>query len=793
MRTRVMRTRIILLILIVNFLALSGQTNNGSLTGIVYNAKNNEPIEFASVVVWGTNIGVLTDGEGKFNFTGLKPGYVELRVSCVGFDAHISEQILVTNANKINVEIPMDESSSEIEEVVVKTSAFRRDIESPISLRNIGIKEIEKNPGGNRDISKVLQSFPGVASTPNFRNDVIVRGGGSSENSFYLDGVEIPNINHFATQGASGGPVGIINVDFIREVNFYSGAFPADRGNALSSVLDFKQIEGNKEGLKIKAAVGASDMALTLDGPLTNNTTYIFSARRSYLQFLFSAIGLPFLPTYNDFQFKTHTQIDRKNEITVIGLGAYDHSSLNLDANETEEQRYILDYLPENNQWNYTLGIVYRHYRDASYDTWVVSRNMLNNSQIKYFNNVESPANILLDYNSFEAENKFRYENNFKSTSGFKFISGVSFEYARYFNKTYRKAIGGADQYESNLDFFKWGLFEQVSREYFDKKLSLSLGVRFDANNYNDNMMNLLNQFSPRFSSSVALNDKSHWNFNTGIYYDLPPYTTLGFRDTLGSLINKTNGIKYIRATHWVTGFDYLPNINSKVSIEGFLKNYSNYPFSVNDSISLASKGADFGTFGDEPVTSSGIGRAYGLELLYQNKDLFGASITMSYTLVWSEFQDIKEKYAPTAWDNRHILNILLRKEFRGNWSVGAKWRFVGGQPYTPVNVAKSEIAANWNVRKQAFLDYETRLNSERLKAFHQLDIRIDKDFYFNKWSLVAYVDVQNAYNFKSDQAPTYLIDEANPSTDPAKYNLKTLPRTGGGTVLPTVGIIVQF
>ncbi|MGC9343207.1 MAG: carboxypeptidase-like regulatory domain-containing protein, partial [Bacteroidales bacterium] len=291
------------------FLGISAfAQNNGIIEGRVFNSKNNEPIPFATIAIFGTSIGSISDLDGNFLFTGVEPGYVELRVTSVGFDPYISEPILVTNARKVFIDIPMEEANVQLEEVTVKASPFRRDIESPVSLRRISLVEIEKNPGGNRDISRVIQSYPGVASTPAFRNDVIVRGGGASENRFYLDEIEIPNLNHFATQGASGGPVGIINVDFIREVDFYSGAFPANRGNALSSVIEFKQIDGNKERLKFKGSVGASDLALTVDGPIGDKTTYIASVRRSYLQFLFNLIGLPFLPTYNDYQFKIKTR-----------------------------------------------------------------------------------------------------------------------------------------------------------------------------------------------------------------------------------------------------------------------------------------------------------------------------------------------------------------------------------------------------------------------------------------------------------------------------------------------------
>ena len=161
----------------------------------------------------------------------------------------------------------LEETEINIGEVVVKASPFAKKIETPISVRIIGIDEIEKNPGGNRDISKVIQSYPGVASTPAFRNDVIVRGGGPNENRFYIDNVEIPYLNHFSTQGASGGPVGIINVDFVQSVDFLSGAFPASKGNALSSILNFTFIDGNKDKMKYRATVGASDLGLTLNGP----------------------------------------------------------------------------------------------------------------------------------------------------------------------------------------------------------------------------------------------------------------------------------------------------------------------------------------------------------------------------------------------------------------------------------------------------------------------------------------------------------------------------------------------
>lgn len=800
-----LRKTLLLFISIVLLNPLNAQ-DKGMIKGRVFDSKTNEPIPFATVIVYGKIIGTTSDFDGNFIIAGLEPGWVELQVTAIGFKPYISEAVMVTRSKNIFIDIPLEEMPYEIESVVVKASPFRRSEEAPLSLRRIGIDEIERNPGGNRDISRVIQSLPGVAPSLAYRNDVIVRGGGPNENRFYLDGVEIPNLNHFATQGASGGPVGIINVDFVREVNFYSGAFPASKGNALSSVLDFRQVDGNSERLKVKGAVGASDLALTLDGPLSNNTTMIFSARRSYLQFLFNALGLPFLPNYNDFQFKTKTRIDAKNEITVIGLGAIDEFELNLGLkNPDEYQRYILGYLPVNTQWNYTLGTVYKHYASNGYHTLVVSRNMLNNRQYKFTNNDDNLPKVL-DYTSWEAENKLRYERDL----GFKNYSinfGAGLEYARYFNSTYRAKFVGEtftpDTYETNMDLFKWNIFGQVNRTFFTK-LTVSLGVRADASSYSAEMNNLFKQLSPRFSASYMLKPNLFLNANVGRYYQLPPYTALGFANATGSLVNKTNGLSYIQSDHLMAGFEWQPNEQSQITVEGFLKFYDRYPVSINDSVSISSKSADYGTFGDEPLVSTGKGRTFGVELLYRNKKLMGFNTLFSYTLVRSETSLMNSnlkpsgKWIPTSWDNRHLVTLTATRSFKKGWDFGFKWRFVGGPPYTPYDLATSSLINVWNVQRQPSLDY-SRFNSLRLQSFHQLDIRVDKSYYFQSWMLNFYVDIQNVYNFQGDRPPLYTTvsdTNGNPVVDPndaTRYLLKKIEGTGGGTVLPTIGVIVEF
>jgi len=240
----------------------------GIVKGRVTNGINNDPIGFANVIVVGTDQGATTDDLGNYEITGLTPGLYDIKVSFLGFNEVTEFEVQVTNSKPAVVDFELEESAEQLQEVVVQASPFRKTEESPVSLRTIGVAEIQRNPGGNRDISRVVQSLPGVTTSASFRNDLIIRGGAPNENRFFLDDVEVPNINHFATQGSSGGPVGLINVNFIREVDFFSSAFPAGRGNALSSVFNFKQRDGRSDRLGGNFMVGASDIGLTLEGPI---------------------------------------------------------------------------------------------------------------------------------------------------------------------------------------------------------------------------------------------------------------------------------------------------------------------------------------------------------------------------------------------------------------------------------------------------------------------------------------------------------------------------------------------
>jgi len=802
-----MKSKSYYIILFIFVLTGNMFAQTGLIKGRVFNSINNESISFANIVIDSTLQGTTSDTDGNYRIENLKPGTYNVLASFVGFKKAIYYEIRVNSTKPTILDISLIEESSELNEIEIKAAPFIKKEESPVSLRSISATEIYRNPGGNRDISKVIQILPGVASTVSFRNDILIRGGAPNENRFYLDGIEVPNINHFATQGSSGGPVGMINVNFIREVDFYSGAFPANRGNALSSVIEFKQINGNDEKITGNFMLGSSDFGLTLDGPLGKKSSFIFSARRSYLQFLFKALGLPFLPTYNDFQYKQVYKINNKNQITLIGLGAIDEFKLNTEVNDgitdtdvLDRNNYILGVLPVNSQWNYAIGANWIHFSDHSYQNLIFSRNHLNNQAIKYQDNIEQPDLLLLDYNSQEIENKFRFEST-KRKNGWKWNIGVGFEDVRYTNSTFnKKELNGSItiiDFESELRMSKFSAFTQLSKAFVKDELSLSLGIRTDFNNYSDQMNNPFDQLSPRFSASYAINKKLNANFNIGRYFQLQAYTVLGYRDQMKNLVNKNNGVTYIRADHIVGGFDFNPTQYSKISIEGFYKKYNNYPFLLGDSISLANLGGEYGVIGNEAVSSSSDGKSYGLEILMQQKLSSSIYGIISYTWVRSKFQDKTGKFIPSAWDNQHILNIAAGKKLKRNWEAGMKFRLLGGAPYTPYNIQLSSLKNVWDITRTGILDWN-RLNSLRNQVSHGLDVRVDKRWYFRKWALNAYLDIQNIYNFKSkglgyldvqrDINGNFIENPNNPNA----YLTKEIENTSG-TILPSIGLMIEF
>lgn len=789
------------------FLALSAIGQAASVKGVVTNEVTGEFLPFVSVVVQGAATGTSTDFEGVFELSGLPPGVVNLSFSSVGYKTANRLEIELTPARPAFLTVALEPLSVAVEAAEVVAVTAKGEEEAPVSLRRIGTNEIKRNPGGGRDISKAIRSLPGVAAIPSFRNDIVIRGGAPNENRFYIDGIEIPNINHFQTQGASGGPVGMINVDLVEEVEFYSGAFPATRGNALSSVMEFGFKTARIDEWTSNAVVGTSDLGLTFEGPTGENSSLILSARRSYLQFLFEVLGLPFLPIYNDFQFKWVHQNSPNERLTVLGIGAYDDFQLNLAAAEdTSAEDYldqvaILDALQVNRQWNYALGVKYDRFTENGRWTWVASRNMLSNRAYKHENNDESLP-LTLDYLSQEMENKLRLERRTYGEDGFKMTWGAQYEFARFNNRTVSQRYLFLQDtlitvdFNSAFDLHKYGAFLQASKPFAEGRVTLSGGLRLDGNEVNAQMANPLRQLSPRVALRWSVAPKLSVNANVGRYFQLPSYLILGYAEG-GQRVNQPDA-RYLRCDQAVLGIRYdWTEKNTTLGLEGFAKGYDGAPVSLTSGIALANLGADFGVVGNEAVRFDGVGRAYGMEFLAQRRLYKGVYGLLAYTYVRSEYE-FNGEFTPSAWDSRHIVSLTGGAKLKRDWEIGVRWLYSGGLPFTPYDLDVSLDQAYWDANNVAQLDY-AQLNSGRNDAFSQLDLRIDKKWFFETWSLDVFMDLQNLFGQVADSPDALdvvrdqttgvpLVDPMNPS----RYQARYIP-LGTGSAIPAVGLIVEL
>ncbi len=780
----------------------------GIIKGVVTNTANGNPLDFIQVVVVGTSVYTYTDSLGQYTLERVPTGYQRVSFQSIGFENVVSDPLLVTRAQVQTLDIEMQTNIVSARAVQVVGRSRRRIETPPLGVYKLNVQQIEKSPGGNRDISKVVQNLPGVAAANINRNDLIVRGGGPNENKFYLDRIEIPVLNHFQTQGASGGNASIVNSDFLSGVTLYTSAFPASRGNALSSVMDLRMKNPNSEEIDTKISVGASDVALTIDTPLGEKSGLIASYRVSYLQFLFSALKLPFLPTYQDAQFKYTYKFDSRNKLTLLALGSYDINRLNNDMEDlSPSSQQLLDYLPENDQWSYVAGGVFTHYPSSGSLDFILSTNKLNNKLQKWIDNDKSKQKSL-DYLSNETELKARVAYNVSLGGGYSLNSGVSYQRGWY--DSYNSQLIYLDdlstvlnQYSSVLSLSRYALYGGIDKSYFDSRLRLNFSFRVDGNSYSGMTSNPLEQFSPRLALSYKFAPKWKFNANVGRYYQEPGYSTMGYRNSQGVLVNKDR-VKYMSSNQLTAGFEINPNDDQKLTLEGFYKAYGDYPMSLVDSTAIGSTGSDVFAVGTEPTASVGRLRAYGLELAYNNSNLWGVNLSTSYTYFYSEYRKLDRdfqptgNYIPTNWDYRHIFNLMLSRELGRGWDVGIRWRYMGGAPTTPYDYLKSSQIGQWNTNGQPVLDYSV-VNSVRLPAFHQLDLRVDKSWYFDKWTLALYLDIQNLYNYKAYGLDILLPEEdanGNYITDPSRpgyYVMESYPNEIGGTVIPTFGIIIEF
>lgn len=747
-----------------------GQT--GAIRGQVIDAVTQEPLPGVNVVVEGTTLGASTGLDGEFLIENLTPGAYTLRATFLGYATQRRADVMVQPSRPTFTLFELNEALVELEGVVVTASPFIVQNDAPTSVQTLDAEEIRRTPGGQNDLSRTLLSLPGVTGGVDSRNDLLVRGGGPSENGYFVDGIEIPQINHFATQGASGGALGLLNVDFIREVDFFTGGFPARYGDAASSVLVVKNRPGSREKLAGDFTIGAVETALTLDGSIGYNNNWLFSVRRSYLQLLFQLLELPIRPGYWDTQFRVEMNPTARDRITIVGLGAIDSFDIIQPDNGDIEQEEIFERVLENNQTSYTAGASWRRLVPGGFYTVALSRSVQDFS----FADVDREGETVLENESIEAENRLRVDGDLRLSPLFTVGAGAGTKLSLVETDFFERA-GPATNFRSDLRFSSdlslWKSFgyTQLTSHLLGGRLNTTIGLRVDGNSFIEDKISV----SPRLSTSYDITPTVTLKAATGLFTQSPEYLSLTVRDSTGGYVNR--GLDYLRVNQYIAGAAWLPRPSLRLSIEGFYKYYRDTPVSVSDPrVSLANLGGGYGYIGAEPLTSNGKGRAYGAELFAQQKLLDQLYFLGAYTLAWSEFAGSDGFYRPSSWDVRHAFSLTAGYRIGQAWEIGIKWRSLSGRPFTPFDLARS--AEEYARTRRGVTDLD-RLNSERTPSYQRLDVRVDRRFSFPKWNAVVYVDVQNVLNRRNIFGYDYTEDPEVPNRLRAQENVGLLPNIG--------------
>ena len=736
---------------------------SGTLHGRVLNNATKESIIGANVTIPGTALGMVTDINGDFTFSNIPTGIYQLKISQIGFSPAVKTDIVVAAGKPTELVIEINEMLIDVGGVTVSADFFQKNVEKPISMQTLGAEEIRRLPGGFEDVVRAVSILPGVAQVDNGRNDLIVRGGAPSENLFLIDNIEVANINHFGTQGATGGPASFINLDFVSGTEFSSGGFGARYGDRLSSVLSVNLRDGRTDRFGGKATIAATQFGLSGEGPIGEQGSYIVSARRSYLDFIFRAAGFAFVPEYWDFLIKANYELTRNDNITVLSISAIDNVK---QFNDTKEKQYGNSRILASSQYQGIAGVSWRHLFKGGFSTVTFGT-----TYVKYDTRQDDTlGNPVFTNKSTENEMSLRgdvaYQLSLHTELGFgvigKAVPLTTDLFLRPTTSNFGEAITASANYSSTA--YKGAAYVQVSQTM--DRMRLTLGGRVDYFNLiKDNVV-----FAPRLSATYALTEITNLNASVGKYHQAPSYIWI-----ISNVANSK--LKFTSVNQAIVGIDHLLRADVKISLEGYYKQYYDYPASITRTyLVMANTGGGFGgaeegfaSFGTDPLTSAGAGRARGVELFLQKKSSdipHYALLSLSYNI--AEFKGLDGVWRPGNFDQRVILNLGGGYIFNERWEFSGKFRLATGRPFTPIDPATgtSNIAL---------------YNSNRVVTNHSLDLRIDRRFNFEGWNLVTYLDVQNLYNRKQENAPRW---------NAYKHEVEQTSSIG---ILPSIGVTAEF
>jgi hypothetical protein len=708
----------------------SGATPTGDIKGRVLDAETKSPIIGASILLLSTERGAAADTAGVFLITDIPAGSYALRIQSVGYETQSVTDIIVRQKRQTFVPVELTPSAVQMTDVVVEASFFSKPEEKAPSTVSYTTEEVRRAPGSAGDVSRILMVLPSIAKVNDQMNSLIVRGGNPAENTFYVDDIEIPNINHFPLQGSSGGPISLVNVDFVEDVAFSAGGFSAAYGDRLSSVMELEFRDGNRDEFDGQLDMNFAGFGAAAEGPVGESGSWLFSARRSYLDLIVDAIGIGIAPRYSDYQGKLTIDLPPAHQISVLGIAGDDF--VEFDAEQSVEDDNVvygkyegLEYAG-GVRWQYTYGA--RGYATTTLST-------LGTRQKDNFFET-STREELTDATAWERTLHLRHRNHIRLSNRHRLEFGaeVKHEFNDYnvLTAEYTNSLGDTvPALDIDEDIGATGAAVYISHEWRPlDRLSATAGVRFDYFDYNDQQ-----HIAPRLSLTYNLTDRTSLIGATGIYYQHLPLSLLAQHEDNRDLDDPV-------AIHYIAGVHHLLAKDTRLTIEGYYKDYDNFPLDpLEPQLFIADELIYRNFFGNhEELRSEGQARAYGAEFTVRKKLVEGIYGLLSGGYSRSEYRDFDGIWRDRVFDNRIVFSVEGGYKPNRNWEFSARWIYAGGAPYTPIDTVASKAI------QRSVLD-ATRINAERFPAYHSLNLRADRRFQFSGSNLIVFLSVWNAYN----------------------------------------------
>lgn len=733
-------------------------TGAGVLRGVVKDAAG-APVKDVKVCVTVLNRCAMTDAQGAFSLVDLRADKYTLEITAPNQRALTNKDTEVRAGLETQLEITLPKLDNISDSVTVSAPSFI----APEEIKNSGYlvqqREIAKTAGALQDVSRYVQTLPGVAIGSNdFRNDIIVRGGSPLENLFVVDNIEIPNINNFANFASAGGTVSILDAELIQDVNFLTGGYPAPYINRLSSVLQITQREGNRDKFSGRATVGFAGAGGIVEGPINKGKgSWVVSARRSFLDYFSDDIGIGGVPVNYSFNSKVVYDLNAANRVWLVNFTGLDRIRLGPVAGKpkTDDSRELENFDIRYRGWRSATGLNWQRVFGArgvgllgfSHAEASVNQQVKDLLQFRLtgpnLDDIIARTPAVYRENSREGETTLKYDLTLYTPVLDKVQLGGSF---KLFRIRYDAAqpFGNSDNpfavrtdanpftMQRNFTARQTGAYVQASQN-IGSRLNFTVGGRYDNYQYIS-----ANRFSPRAGVSLRLTDKLSWRGSYGIFYQQPFFLFL-------SAFPINRQLDPTRATHYVTGLAYQASNSLRMTVELYQKDYRDYPVSLDyPTFSLANAGDTFAVrdllF---PLISAGRGRARGIEFFVEKK--FTAKWFGQANLAFSRTRHagLDGVLRPGSFDYPVIFNAVGGYKFNQKWEFSSRVALLGGRPFTPFNETLSRQ------QSRGIFDFN-RVNGERAPDYFRLDFRVDRTFTLRDKPLIVFAGLQNATNRKN-------------------------------------------